>query len=126
MSVAAAIYNEALRAKNQSKPTEQTPQSSQKQSRSIIDIPDFAKSKRVYRNERNYADVLSENNTEEKRQALLVDLSKKAVDAYLEEYEKSKDQFDYSDYDEVVKMKNILDDPNFDFNKYKEQAYKLN
>ena len=43
MSVAAAIYNEALRAKNQTKPTEQTPQSSQKQSRNIIDIPDFAK-----------------------------------------------------------------------------------
>ena len=70
MSVAAAIYNEALRAKNQTKPIAQTPQSSQKQSRTIIDIPDFAKSKRVYGNEKNYADVLSENNTEEKRQAL--------------------------------------------------------
>ena len=36
-----------------------------------------------------------------------------------------KDKFDYSDYGEVLKMKEILNTPNFDFNKYKEQAYKL-
>jgi hypothetical protein len=128
MSVAAAIYNEALRAKNQTKPIEQTNSqqpSSIKEKRSIINLSDFDKTKGGFGSEGNLKYTLGNTKTEEGRKKLVMDLSKSAVDTYLKEYSSEKDKYDYEDYQDVLRMKEILDDPNSTWDQYLQQSFRL-
>ena len=107
MSVAAAIYNEALRTKSQSKSTEQTysqQPSSIKEKRSIINLSDFDKTKGGFGSEDNLKYTLGNTKTEEGRKKLVMDLSKSAIDTYLKEYSSEKDKYDYEDYQDVLRI----------------------
>ena len=128
MSVAAAIYNEALRAKSQSKLTEEAysqQPSSLKEKRSIINLSDFDKTKGGFGSEDGLTYTLGITKTEEGRKKLVMDLSKSAVDTYLKEYSSEKDKYDYEDYQDVLKMKEILDNPNSTWDQYLQQSFRL-
>ena len=128
MSVAAAIYNEALREKNQTKPIEQTNSqqlSSIKEKRSIINLSDFDKTSGGFGSEDNLNSTLGNTKTEEGRKKLAMNLSKNAVDTYLKEYSSEKDKYDYEDYQDVLKMKEILDNPNSTWDQYLQQSFRL-
>lgn len=128
MSVAAAIYNEALREKNQTKPIEQTNSqqlSSIKEKRSIINLSDFDKTSRGFGSEDGLKYTLGNTKTEEGRKKLAMNLSKNAVDTYLKEYSSEKDKYDYEDYQDVLKMKEILDNPNSTWDQYLQQSFRL-
>lgn len=128
MSVAAAIYNEALREKNQTKPIEQTNSqqlSSIKEKRSIINLSDFDKTSKGFGSEDGLKYTLGNTKTEEGRKKLAMNLSKNAVDTYLKEYSSEKDKYDYEDYQDVLKMKEILDNPNSTWDQYLQQSFRL-
>ena len=128
MSVAAAIYNEALRAKSQSKLTEEAysqQPSSLKEKRSIINLSDFDKTSKGFGSEDGLKYTLGNTKTEEGRKKLAMNLSKNAVDTYLKEYSSEKDKYDYEDYQDVLKMKEILDNPNSTWDQYLQQSFRL-
>ena len=110
MSVAAAIYNEAL--KSQKAKTTQTSDKvespASKDKRTIVGLSEFAKTKEGFGSDSGEVYKLSLAKTDEDRKKLVMDLSRKAVDKYLGEYEAVKDKYDFEDYQDVLKMKEIL------------------
>ena len=126
MSVAASIYGEAinnLKNTNSQKSEEVAPITKEK--RNILSLDDIAMGANAYGSRGEYESVIAKANSPESRRKLIYDTSRIGTKAYIEEYEKNKDKYDYEDYETVSKLHNVLSAENIDHDKFLELSRKL-